>query len=763
VNSTLEYALKYAALGLAVFPVKGKIPCTPKGFYDATTDETQIRIWWEQDNPPGIAIATGSQFGIAVLDEDPRNGSADSIESLQRDGVVLPATPLVLTGGGGKHHYFSIPKGVEFKGRSSIRPGIDFKSDGGYCVAPPSRHQSGREYAWELSSGLELPFAPIPEALRLLLVSSQADLQGVAANAKPPTGPLPDVYVEGTRHQFLLSTLGTMRRKNFSQAAALAAIKEENRIKCRPAFTEPEIVALVGDVFKRWQAQENVKIAGILDNAIKIPQDDGLTDMGNANRFVEKFGDIIKFAFAGKNGSWIGFDGRRWDRCAQGAAERAAQTIAVDLHAEAKQLELKAREAAKANLQDDAARFAGRAAAVGGWAKKSESAGKVQAILQLAQSQLEVNDSIFDQKPFLLNFANGTVDLQTGMLLPHNKYDFITMMIGFDYDANARAPYFSDYFMPSIMGGDVSKVDALLRCLGYSLTGSVKEQVMFCCYGPTSSNGKSKLFDCLRGLLGEYACTAPDGLLEEQIMDRHPTQIACLKGKRFVTTVETGAGKRMAENLVKKLTGGDVLSARQMYKDFSDFNPNHKLWIASNNRLKITLDPAIIRRIVEFGFDVHFWDAEKGETGPEHLRQDKEVENKLKSEYQGIAAALVRACMDYQKQGLALPNEVLKNMEDYKTEMDVIGEWIGDCCTVSESICVSSTELFRHFAQWCERNKKGKMSQTAFSLQMKSKGFMNSRGQRNKMFFNGIGLNADNPNGWQEQANDYRREPGSEG
>lgn len=756
-NSTLEAALKYAALGLAVFPCRNKIPVTPKGFYDATTDEVQIRLWWdvaEAQEVHGIAIATGSKFGIAALDIDPRNGGDDSLDGLRKDGIELGATPLCLTGGGGKHYYFSIPRGVEFKGRSAIRPGIDLKADGGYCVAPPSPHASGKPYLWELSSAIgDIPLAPIPEALRLLLVQDKAVLPG--SDAKPKLSrALPDEYAQGTRHGFLLSALGSMRRKNFSQPAALAAIREENRIKCKPPFTEPEIITLTADVFKRWQAQESVKIGVAVAEAIKVPQDDGLTDMGNSNRFVEKFGDVLRYCFAIK--SWVCYDDKRWVLSAQGDAERAAQTVAKDLHAEARALQAEAQRAAKDNRADDQEKLTRRAQAVGAWAKKSESAGRVAAILSLAQSQVEIDENIFDQKPMLLNFTNGTVDLATGMLLPHCKTDYITMMIAFDYDPDAKCPYF-DYFRLSIMGGDTSKADALLRCLGYTITGLVKEQVMFCCYGPTSANGKSKLFDAIRGMLGDYACSAPDGMMEEQNFEKHPTQLAVLKNKRFVSTIETGQGKRMAENLVKKLTGGDIITSRKMFCDFTEHAPTHKLWLASNFRLKINLDPAVLRRIVEFPFEVHFWDAKKGESGPEHLRQDPLCEDKLKAEYQGIAAALVRGCLEYQRIGLALPNDILQAIEDYKAEMDQVGEWIEECCSRIQGAHTSGTDMFRSFALWAERNKKGRLSQTAFGLQMAQAGCEKKKGNLGKMWYQNIALK-ENQEQWQEQ-----RQPGEEG
>lgn len=732
-NPTLEAALKYAANGLAVFPVKGKIPATAHGFKDATTDETQIRLWWDLGDGvevPGIAIATGNEYGLAVLDIDPRNGGDVSLDELAREGLVLPETVTVMTGGGGKHFYFAIPKGVEFRGRSAIRPGIDVKADGGYVVAPPSPHQSGRAYVFEASAELgDVAIAPMPAQL-LALVQVQPQEKKTA----PASKPLADSYPEGTRHQFLLAALGAMRRKNFSRESALAAIREENRIKCKPPYTDVELVELVGDVFARWKAAEDVKLKA---KSTGLPPDDGLTDLGNAKRFVEKFKS--EFVYSHTESKWYQWTTRNWARDAICAAQRAAATIAADLRDDAEKLVEESKKARTENRNEEADSLSRKATDMAVWAKKSESAARIASILSLAAPMLQVDVGIFDQKPLLFNFANGTVDMVTGTLLPHNPSDYITCIADYDYDENAEAPTFRA-FMMSIMAQRAGLANFLLSLMGYSATGLVKEQILICCYGPTGANGKSVLFDIMAHVFGDYWCKAPSGMLEESQSERHPTVMASMVGKRLVTSIETGMAKKMDENIVKELTGGDKRSCRRMYEDFWSYSPTDKMWIGSNHRLRISLDPALMRRLIEIPFDVHYHDPEKGETGPDHLRVDKGLLDKLKAERAGIARLIMWAAKDYLENGLKIPGEVLEAVADYKADMDAIGEWIVERVVAIPQVTTTFSDLYRDFIGWCEKTKSPRLSSTAFSIQMQQKGHVRIRDAKGRRAFHGLGL-----------------------
>lgn len=747
-NPTLEAAVRYAALGLSVFPVNGKVPITPHGFKDATCDTTQMHLWWDvapEVEPHGIAIATGNQFAIAVLDIDPRNGGDDSLEQLARDGLVLPDTPMVLTGGGGRHYYFSIPRGIPFAGRSAIRAGIDLKADGGYVVAPPSVHASGKSYVFDLAADLDVPLSPMPNALLAIINEVRSSKTGDVAKPGPKT--LADAYPEGTRHGFLLSALGTMRRKNFSREAVLAAIREENRVKCKPPFTDAELVGLVGDIFKRWQAEEDVKIKK--ENRGLIP-DDGLTDLGNAKRFVEKFNAELRWSKDEKK--WYGYTGIRWQRDALCAAQRAAQTIPADLRSEAEKCLKDAAVAARESRHEDADALKVKGSALAAWAKKSEGSGHIAAILTLAAPLMEIAISVFDSHWYYWNFRNGTVDLRTCEIVPHDPAHYITNVIDYNFDYQAISPLF-DSWIVQIMAQNTNLADFVISCFGYTATGSCKEQVLFCCYGPTGANGKSVLFDLMASVFGDYWTKAPPRMLEESQNERHPTMLAGMFGKRLVTSIETGIGKKMDENLVKELTGGDKRSCRRMYEDFWAYSPTDKWWVGSNHRLKLSLDPAVVRRIVEIPFDVHFHDPEKGETGPDHLRMDKGMLDKLKTELPGIALRIAFAAKDWIEHGLKIPGEVLASVADYKADMDAIGEWMQER-TIKVNTMSLFSEVYRDFMLWCERTKSGRLSSTAFSIQMQQKGFAKIRDSKGRRSFSGIALRGEPYQTEQEPARD---------
>ena len=165
-NKLLGAALAYGATGIAVFPghsitreggctcgepncgSPGKHPRIKQWQQDASTDAETIRRWWRRWPSANVCIATGSTSGIVVLDVDPRHGGAESLETLEREHGPLPKTPTVLTGGGGLHHYFAHP-GKRVPNKVSVFPGIDIRGDGGFVVAPPSRHVSGKEYSWK--------------------------------------------------------------------------------------------------------------------------------------------------------------------------------------------------------------------------------------------------------------------------------------------------------------------------------------------------------------------------------------------------------------------------------------------------------------------------------------------------------------------------------------------------------------------------------------------------------------------------------------
>lgn len=254
-NTPLGWALYYASLGWPVFPLHtpitsggcscknkecshiGKHPRTPNGFKDATTDPEKIKQWWEQWPDANIAIRTGSISKLLVLDIDPRHDGDNSINELSADGFKMPSTPMVMTGGSGWHYYFELPDGVIIKLSANFRPGIDIRCESGYVVAPPSNHSSGKNYEWEIETGIDdVPLATAPDWLLKELTKNQNTSSKIISTSSSS-----EKIPEGRRNSTLTSLAGSMRVKGFSQKAIFEALLVTNQEKCISPLGEPEI------------------------------------------------------------------------------------------------------------------------------------------------------------------------------------------------------------------------------------------------------------------------------------------------------------------------------------------------------------------------------------------------------------------------------------------------------------------------------------------------------------------------------------------
>jgi hypothetical protein len=241
----IEAAVAYAGRGLPVFPCKGKVPLTEHGFQDASTDAEAVLTWWTRWPDASVGIPTGKVSGLVVLDVDVQHGGARTLAEVERKHRKLPTAPEVLTGGGGKHIYFAHPGWEVQSSAGKIGPGIDVRGDGGYLIAPPSRHPNGREYRW-LTSGSKLEL-PAPPSWLL------EDVRKRQNGAPPVESTIP----EGMRRRELLSLAGTMRRRGMSAPEILAALAAVNEKRCRPPLPKAELEALADDVAERYEPAKN--------------------------------------------------------------------------------------------------------------------------------------------------------------------------------------------------------------------------------------------------------------------------------------------------------------------------------------------------------------------------------------------------------------------------------------------------------------------------------------------------------------------------
>ena len=363
-------------------------------------------------------------------------------------------------------------------------------------------------------------------------------------------------------------------------------------------------------------------------------------------------------------------------------------------------------------------------------ATKLASAGTVSGVERLARADRRhaATTDEWDADPWLLNTQGGVLDLKTGRMRPHERADRMTKITTATPGGDCQT---WRQFIDEVTGGDKELEFYLQRMVGYALTGSTQEHALFFLYG-TGANGKSVFVNTLATILGDYATNAPMDTFMETRTDRHPTDMAGLRGARFVAAIETEQGKRWAESKLKNLTGGDKISARFMRQDFFEFFPQFKLFVAGNHKPAIrNIDEAMKRRLHLIPFTI---------TVPPE-RRDKNLQQKLLAERDGILAWAVQGCLDWQRHGrLRPPQRVVDATEEYFEAEDALGRWLDERC-VRETCAKSLTaELFNDWKQWAEAAGEFVGAQRRFSDQLITRGLEKWRNGMGVRGFQGIGL-----------------------
>ena len=436
-----------------------------------------------------------------------------------------------------------------------------------------------------------------------------------------------------------------------------------------------------------------------------------LTDLGNAERMAELHGEDCRHCHPW--GQTLAWDGKRFAPDTTGIVERMAKNTVRSIYVEA------------ANAED-----ADDRKALSKHANRSEARTKIQAMQALAWSEpgIPVEPDDLDRDVWLLNCENGTLDLRSGELYPHRRDDLITKLTPVVYDPDAKAPTW-EAFLERVLPSEALR-RFLQRVIGYALTGDVSEQIMIFLYG-RGANGKSTLVNTILEMMGDYGKqAAPDLLVVKQ--GTHPTELADLFGARFVPSVEVEDGRRMAESLVKQLTGQDKIKARFMRQDFWEFHPTHKVCLVANHKPTVRgTDHAIWRRIKMVPFD---------EIIPKK-EQDPQLPEKLREELPGVLAWAVEGCRQWQSEGLGEPDEVRSATEGYRVEQDTLGQFIEDRCVEHQRASTGATPLYNSYKEWCEESGEDQMTQTRFGLQLKERGFEKARDPKTRrQTWHGIGL-----------------------
>ena len=399
------------------------------------------------------------------------------------------------------------------------------------------------------------------------------------------------------------------------------------------------------------------------------------TDVGDAELFVQLFGDRVRYDHERER--FLLWRSHRWEHDKDGERYRLAVRAArTRQHAG---VELGGKDGEELRK----------------YGKSCESVARQESMLKALSRLKEVADAGggWNMNPNLLGVANGVVDLTTGTLRPGKQDDLITLGTPITYDPNATAPRWEKY-LTEVFDGDDEVIAFIRRAVGYSLTGSTKEQVMLLCHGK-GSNGKSIFLNVLRAIGGEYATNIASDTIKKKkgAPDNHPAEIAVLVGKRIVTCNETPEAASINDERIKALVGGDMQTARFMRANPFDFRPVLKLWLATNHLPRVDDDSdGFWRRMRLVPFERQFRGADR----------DNDLEDKLMSELPGILAWAVAGAVEWYAKGLSAPTKVLMATLQYRQSSDPLADFITERCVIGDGNRAGPGELYKVYLAWCE-------------------------------------------------------------
>lgn len=442
------------------------------------------------------------------------------------------------------------------------------------------------------------------------------------------------------------------------------------------------------------------------------------TDIANGRRLWRAYGQDLHYT---PEHGWLVWDEKRWAPDPAGVrVQTLGKHVALSIYDEVK-------DAADKNE-------------VYKHARASQSRRAIESMMWCARSEPGVPAVLtqFDADPWLLNVANGTIDLRKGELREHRRADGITKLTPIKFDVGAACPRW-DAFIRQVTLEDAELADYLQRMVGYFLTGHTWEQVLHFLFG-LGANGKSVFCEILAELLGEYAVVASPEMLMAKRHGGIPNDVATLRGARLALMNETSQGAAFDEAKLKDLTGSDTLNARFLRAEFFNFKPTHKLVIRGNHKPAISgTDDGIWRRVRLVLFGRLFLESE----------QDPRLLEKLKSELPGILAWAVRGCLRWQEIGLRAPAVISQASTEYRVDSDTLGNFIGEKCEQRKLAQVKSGVFYRAYQKFARELGERFMPAKDLPHEMRRRGFEWKRTMHGGMYF-GIELRQSEQKDWRD-------------
>lgn len=671
----LDHIFKLAELGLRIHPLleRNKVPIVTKWTELATTDLTVIEKWSRVNVNCNWGVATGPDSKVFVVDIDPKNGGDVEWEKITSQQKPF-TTWTVKTGSGGYHYYFEYPAKIVVRNRP-IAKGVDTRGANGQVVAPPSIHPNGTPYTWvEGKSPWDVKLAKPPKWLIELL-----DATSESTEYPKPGEPIP----AGTRNDAIyhnaLSAARLGSTKDHAYASMILWCKEQ-----RDTVDEHEIKTTVDSAYQAYEREvTKIKKAKLSFNK---------NDNDNANKLISDHGSDIMYV---PQIGWYTWNNKYWRFDVDDASTSMKAIDSMqDLKNQALELMKITTDTTlykELNVQQN-------------WANLSMNNGKLESMVDLAKKKdaVRVDPMLLDppESKWLLNCANGTLDMLTGKLKPHDRKDRMTKIVPCKYDPDATCPFWLQT-LDLAFDGNTELISFMQRALGYTLSGSVSAQALFICWGESGKNGKSTILEGFSRMFGDdYTKTIDMKVLTSKEMDNHvASSLAGMRGTRMVNLNEADDRQRLNESLVKSITGGDKVEAFFKYKSPFEYMPTAKLWIRTNEKPVIrSMSEAMWRRIMLIPFNKQI---------PDNVRRSRdEVDDLIDHETPGILNWAINGFYQWRDAGFNLkpPTIVQEAVQEYRSEQDVIGQFFNESVVVETGATVSRNELYQTFTRWAQNN-----------------------------------------------------------
>jgi putative DNA primase/helicase len=670
----------------------------------------------------------GAPTNIGILTGKPSNGlvdvDIDSVNALKFVPLFLPKTNCIF-GHKSKprsHWVYRVAsaKAVEqFIAKGMI---LEIRGNNRCTVFPGSVHPSGEPIEFESPDDYE------PSSSTWKQLKRAGSKIAIATELSTKWSP-------GIRHELALSTAAMLARLNWHEAEVrnlITAIAHEanddeleDRLiavettfaeyaQGRPISGDERLSQLLGPEMARnihkWACSPEalkphalpVASATSIQNPISSLLADLSTDSGAADAFAAKFRDDLIYC----NKEWF----QRKNQVFEPVGSEIVQGLAKDF------------------LQSEVGK--------GGFGplgisplKSCLGRARINAAVELSRSRFHVDLDLVDSNAEVAGCSDGSILHLVSCSSFRGTDAIVTKKLGANVGGNSACPEWTN-FLNRIFDNDSDLIAFVRRAVGYTLTGSVREQCLFILIG-TGANGKSTFINTLQKLFGDYAASIPmQTLMEQRNGTAQTNDLAYLAGKRFVAATEGERDQRLAESKIKMMTGGDRIPCRALYKDYFEFDPQFKLWLATNNLPTISgSDEAIWRRIKVIPFPVTIPDAER----------DRELGDRLARELPGICHWAMQGLGEWRQQGLKPPPRVLQSTGNYREENDTIGQWIEAACVQEAGLLTSMKELYDSYKSFCENSSMEPLHNTCFGKELERRGFEKVKGRSGNRRL-GIGL-----------------------